>query len=253
MHPEIEQVIAGERRWGLVCGDALEVLPTLPDESVNAIVTDPPFKLSQEYSAVADPDNVVAVSSVWPSAREWCRVAKPGALCALFYDTRILPLALRAMAVAGWKYLRAMTFYRRWGQASLIHGWMATSDFILLFHKPGKSPRYHGAPRHDVYVKAEAESEFSGHPAQKPLDAVEHLVERVCPPEGVILDSYAGSGTTLLACLRTGRKAIGVEQSEEYCRIARRRLERAERDVMAETAFFNGAASQGELFQDKGA
>lgn len=53
-----------------------------------------------------------------------------------------------------------------------------------------------------------------------------------------------------LACLRLGRRLIGVEISEEYCAIARRRLERAEHEVVSEARFFAGAAAQGELFTE---
>lgn len=215
----------------LIHGDCLEVLKTLDAGSVDAVITDPPFKISQEYSASADPDNLLAVSSIWMAAQEWARLAKAGSLCAMFYDTRILPLALRAMADAGWKYLRALTFYRRWGQASIVHGWMSTSDFILLFAKPGKAPQYHGKPRHDVYLKSSPEPESFGHPAQKPLDAVRHLVERVCPPGGVVLDSYVGTGTTGVACALEGRNFIGIEKEAAYVEIARRRIAEAQKEA----------------------
>jgi site-specific DNA-methyltransferase (adenine-specific) len=224
----IDDVLSGRARWALECGDALAVLPRLPAGCVDAVVTDPPFKLSQEYSAVADPDNLIAVSSIWLAAREWERLTKPGGLCAMFYDTRILPLALRSMADAGWKYLRALTLYRRWGQASLVHGWMSTSDFILLFQKPGGPAKFHGSPRHDVYPKDRPEPEWSGHKAQKPLDVVTHLAEHTCPLDGIVLDSYAGSGTTVAACLATGRRCIAVEISPDYAALARARLEKAE-------------------------
>jgi DNA modification methylase len=208
----------------LIRGDCLDVMRTLKAGSVDAVVTDPPFKLSQAYGPSVDADNLLAVSSVWAAALEMARLAKPGALCALFYDTRILPVALRAMAQAGWKYLRGLTFYRRWGQASLVHGWMSTSDFILLFQKPGARPKYFGTVQHDVYVRASPEPGFTGHVAQKPLDTVAHLVERVCPPGGVVLDPYAGSGTTGMACLETGRKFFGIELDPGYFEVARKRL-----------------------------
>jgi adenine-specific DNA-methyltransferase len=217
----------------LIQGDCLDVMRTLKAGSVDAVVTDPPFKLSQEYGTVVDADNLLAVSSVWGAATEMARLARPGGVCAMFYDTRILPVALRAMAQAGWKYLRGLTFYRRWGQASMLHGWMSTSDFILLFQKPGARPKFYGSARHDVYLRASPEPEFTGHVAQKPLDAVTHLVERLCPPGGVVLDPYAGSGTTGVACARAGRKFIGIEMDPEYFKAARRRLAAATRGVAA--------------------
>ena len=88
--------------WTLYEGDCREVLKQFPDNHFDAVVTDPPFKLSQEYSQNADADNLVAVSSIWPVSQELFRVAKQGALAAVFYDIRILPLALQAFTHAGW-------------------------------------------------------------------------------------------------------------------------------------------------------
>ena len=205
-------------------GDALAVLASLPTASVDAIVTDPPYKLSQEYGATTDPDNLLAVSSILTVAPQMFRTAKPGALCAMFYDTRILPLALHAMNLAGWKYVRALTLYRRWGSASLMSGWMSTSDFVLIFAKPGGKPRFYGNPKHDVYIKEGPEPESFGHPAQKPIAPVRHIISNVCPPDGLLLDPYMGSGTTGAAAVIECRKFIGVEMVEHYAEVAKRRI-----------------------------
>lgn len=205
-------------------GDALAVLRDMPDASVDAVITDPPYKISQEYSANADPDNLLAVASLLQVAPEMLRVSKPGAVCVMYYDTRILPLALHAMSGAGWKYMRALTFYRRWGNAHKLAGWMSTSDFLLVFAKPGAAPQFHGPWKHDVYVRDKREADAYGHPAQKPLADVEHLVSNVCPPGGVVLDPYSGSGTTGVAAVNTGRQFIGVEMSEHFHDIATRRI-----------------------------
>jgi site-specific DNA-methyltransferase (adenine-specific) len=215
----------------LIHGEALSALRELPGDSVDAVVTDPPFKLSQEYGTTTDPDNLLAVSSLWPVAVEMARVAKPGALCAMFYDTRILPLALAAMREGGWKYLRALTLYRRWGNASLLHGWMTTSDFILIFVRPGAKPAFYGNAAHDVYVRDKAETEAFGHPAQKPLVHCRHIVSRVTPPGGITLDPYMGSGTTGVAAVLESRGFVGVEMSDDYFGVATRRIEARLREV----------------------
>ena len=67
-------------------------------------------------------------------------------------------------------------------------------------------------------------SERVGHPTQKPLGLMRHIVAGVVRPGGVVLDPFAGSGTTLLAAKQLGRGGIGIEQSAEYVEIARRRI-----------------------------
>ena len=62
------------------------------------------------------------------------------------------------------------------------------------------------------------------HPTQKPVDIIKPLLEYSCPPDGVVLDPFMGSGTTLRAAKDLCRKAIGIEIQEKYCRIAVERL-----------------------------
>jgi site-specific DNA-methyltransferase (adenine-specific) len=72
------------------------------------------------------------------------------------------------------------------------------------------------------------------HPTQKPVGIVRPLIEYSCPPGGVVLDPFAGSGSTLVAAREVGRRAIGIELSERYCEAAARRL--AQGDLLSEAA-----------------
>lgn len=63
------------------------------------------------------------------------------------------------------------------------------------------------------------------HPCVKPLALMEYLIKLIMPPSGILLDPFAGSGTTILAAKRLGVEAIGIELNEEYCEIARNRLD----------------------------
>lgn len=65
------------------------------------------------------------------------------------------------------------------------------------------------------------------HPTVKPLKLMEYLCKLICPPGGTVLDPFAGSGSTGVAAFRLGFKFIGIEMSEEYAEIAKRRLEHA--------------------------
>jgi site-specific DNA-methyltransferase (adenine-specific) len=62
------------------------------------------------------------------------------------------------------------------------------------------------------------------HPTEKPLGILDPLIRYACPPGGLVLDPFAGSGSTLDAARQSGRRAIGIEAREEYCEAAARRL-----------------------------
>lgn len=84
-----------------------------------------------------------------------------------------------------------------------------------------------GASRYFYIAKASKRDRGEGntHPTVKPTALLRHLVRLVCPPGGTILDPFMGSGSTGVAAQREGFHFVGIEQSEEYAEIARRRLD----------------------------
>jgi len=84
-----------------------------------------------------------------------------------------------------------------------------------------------GASRFFYCAKASPKErgKYNKHPTVKPLELMRYLCRLTkTPTGGIVLDPFAGSGTTILAAILEGRKAIGIETSEEYCEIARKRL-----------------------------
>jgi site-specific DNA-methyltransferase (adenine-specific) len=73
-------------------------------------------------------------------------------------------------------------------------------------------------------IRVPSEHGVAVHPTQKPLEIISPLIEYSVPVGGMVVDPFAGSGTTLLAAKLTGRRAVGVEINEAYCEAAARRL-----------------------------
>ena len=65
---------------------------------------------------------------------------------------------------------------------------------------------------------------YAVHPTQKPVGILHPLIEFSVPVSGIVLDPFAGSGSTLVAAREAGRRAIGIEVQERYCEIAAKRL-----------------------------
>ena len=104
-------------------------------------------------------------------------------------------------------------------------GWEA----VAICHRPGKK-RWNGGGRHGFWDVPKVN--FAGHPTSKPVALYEAFASDFTEAGSTILDPFMGSGTTGVACVKTGRKFIGIELDRGYFDIAVKRIEKAlkERD-----------------------
>lgn len=205
----------------IYCGDCLEIIPELEAESIDAIVTDPPYgigwrrgrndaRASKAHPGIAnDMDTTTrdAVLGLLPD--------KPAIVFGSFYS----PFPARLKQVLVWHKPADS------GLVGAVTGWRRDAEPIFLV---GKWPRRKQHRSSVLHVRAgqSGTTTKTGHPHTKPLPLMIWLLE-ACARNALILDPFLGSGTTLVACVQTGRRGIGIEISEEYCRIAKHRIERA--------------------------
>lgn len=89
----------------------------------------------------------------------------------------------------------------------------------------GSYVAYEGGPRlMRSVIRVRSCHGYAEHPAQKPVGILGPLIEYSCPPGGIVLDPFMGSGSTLRAAKDLGRRAIGIEKEEKFCAVAVRRL-----------------------------
>jgi DNA modification methylase len=211
----------------LIQGDCLEVMRGMGDKSVDLVLTDPPYKVSQMYGGGVDADNLTAVSSIFRTLPEISRILKPGGFAVICYDNRILPFLFEAIKGTDLIYRKQIFLYRRWGIANRWVGWMQTTDPICIFvngHNKPFSPEIKGKVKHDCYIKAKPEEETTGHPAQKPLELFEDIVIWCSNKGDTVFDPYMGSGTTGVASLKNERNFIGIDNNSDYVAIAQERI-----------------------------
>jgi DNA modification methylase len=192
----------------LYCGDCREILPLMPDKSVDLVLTDPPYGVGLEYDSCSDTEDIVKLvaNDILPTLRKLgTRVALTSGIKNLF----VYPQPTWMLGI----FFSSGNASSSWGfnmwQPVLVYG----PDPYLASGK-GSRP--------DAFWKSETMVRFD-HPCPKPIGQWTWLLNR-CSIEGLILDPFCGSGTTLVAAKQLGRHAIGIEISEKYCKIAVDRL-----------------------------
>lgn len=244
----------------LICGDAASELRRIETDSIQLIVTSPPYNIGKEYEKKTDYS--AYLENLNPIVTELCRVLKTGgSLCWQVgngvRDGEIFPLDMLFYPIFkshGLKLRNRIVW-------SFGHGLHAKNRFsgryetVLWFTKgdqyffdldsvriPAKYPKkkhYKGPKRGlisgnplgknpgDVWeitnIKA-LHPEKTEHPCQFPTALVDRLVKSLTEPGDTILDPFVGSGTTLVVAGANGRKSIGIEVSPKYVKIAYKRV-----------------------------
>ena len=104
--------------------------------------------------------------------------------------------------------------------------YMPDTEYIVFIKESGVPLYGTAATKRKYYVTPTnvKDKRKWGHPTIKPLNIVQNLIINSTQEGGVVLDPFMGSGTTAVACIRTGRKYIGFELNPEYCEVCRKRI-----------------------------
>jgi site-specific DNA-methyltransferase (adenine-specific) len=218
-------------------GDCLDVLPTLGQ--VDHVITDPPYE-ADAHSQGRRIDSVGGVRSIgekpipFAPMDETTRRLLADAVGAI--ARRWVVTFCQAEASAVWRgaYEAAGLFYKRTGvwvkpdaqpQYSGDRPGVGYESMVFM-HAPGRT-RWNGGGRVGVftYTRENNGRTCNPHPTMKPEQLMVEICSLFTDAGETILDPFMGSGTTLVAAKRLGRKAIGIEREEKYCEIAARRLE----------------------------
>jgi len=205
-------------RNSVLNADCLQILPQLPAESVHFVLTDPPYITrykSRDGRTVPNDDNA---SWLKPAFSEIHRVLADDSFCVSFYGWPQADRFIRAYRDAGLRVVGHFVFPKRYTSARKFVRYQHECAHLLAKGNP-KQPQY---PIGDVI-----DWTYSGnkhHPTEKPLSALLPLVETFSTPDSLVLDPFAGSGSTLIAAKALGRGYIGIELDAKYHAIAKARL-----------------------------
>lgn len=236
----MRDVLDGSARFCVVRADALDVLSSLPDECLDAIITDPPYSsggafrgdrdasTQEKYSKAKNPHpNFEGDTRDQLSQLSWCalwlsqayRAAKPGAPVCVFTDWRQIALTMLAVQCGGF-VVRGIRPWTKAGMGRPQPGRFRNDAEYVVWGSKGAMPlsRRVGGPSRVLAGAVEhppVKSAQRRHLTEKPEDVMRGIV-RICEPGGVILDPFAGGGSTGIACLREGYRFLGVELTKVY-------------------------------------
>jgi len=258
--------------WEVRSGDSVHLLRELADTSVDAVVTDPPYssggmvradrmaqpsiKYQQSehrtgaypefYGDNRDQRGFLAWCSLW-LADAW-RVTRPSGVLVLFVDWRMLPTVTDAVQAGGWVWRGIVPWHKPAARPQL--GRFTQSCEFAVWGSKGPLPWKRGVPVLPGLVTAvPVPSKRREHLTEKPLSVMRELV-RIAAPGGLVLDPFAGSGTTGAAALLEGRSFLGFELSAEYLEIARARLRKVAGEAAPASAKNRDSAARGGDMQN---
>ncbi len=228
-------------------GEALAFLQTLPDASVDAVITDPPYSsggftrgdrlmdvrskyINHDVDAVAhasfsgdtrDQRGYWYWVAVWLG--ECLRIVKPSGAVALFTDWRQLPTTADSLQAGGWVWRGVVPWHKP--SARPIRGRFSNSCEYIVWGTRGGRPLDALGPvaLPGFFSMGTPTGEQREHLTAKPLPLMRELV-RIVPNGGVVLDPFMGSGTTGVAAVLEGRDFVGSELTRHYYEVAERRI-----------------------------
>ena len=248
-----------------ICGDSFALLPLLPRGFADLLIVDPPYNLNKVFHGLRFARTDDAAYAEYTA--RWLDLAlpllKPNGSVYVCCDWRsslvigrLLEERLTVRSRITWQREKGRGAKKNW-KNTMEDIWFATASDDYYFDADAVKQRRRviapyrsdGKPKDwdeteegrfrdtapsnfwdDISVPYWSMPENTAHPTQKPEKLLAKLILASCPPGGVVLDPFLGSGSSAVAAKKLGRHFVGVEQNERYCVWCEKRLELAETD-----------------------
>ena len=212
--------------YTLYLGDCLEYMKSMPDKSVDAVITDPPWNVGKDYGTYKDNLSYSEYTELIKKLRgEWERIANNRVSIVLgseilkqwwdeYSEAKIIIVKLGAIVLT-----RKNNMHLQW---RAILSTCMSNDFATDLWEDIRWPGegyFFNEPRY-------------GHPAMTPLKLMKRLVNLFTQPGDTIFEPFMGSGTTGVACMQLGRNFIGCEIDPTYYAIAEKRIKQAQMQML---------------------
>lgn len=213
-------------------GDCLEVMKSLPDNSVDLVLTDPPYKTTSRGSSggtggmLKSDDfkkgNVFKHNAI--TFDEWLpecyRVLKNDSHAYFMTNNKNLLPMLKAVESAGFNIFKTLIWAKN---TAITNMYYMDSHEYIIFCRKGKARKINNCGTKSVMFFDNPKNKV--HPTEKPVGLMTQLIENSTNDSDVVLDPFMGGGSTGVACVNTNRKFIGIELDADYFEIAKDRIE----------------------------
>lgn len=216
--------------------DVREVFKTIPDNSIDLVVTDPPYKTTSRGNAgtsggmlqkeINKKGQVFKHNNIKPQEYipELYRVLKDGSHCYIMTNHVNLQEMLNVATESGFKFVKCLI----WDKGNKIMGQYYMSSFeYILFLRKGKAKRINNCGTADILrvpnIKLKGEDGKNLHDTEKPVELMKIMIDNSSNEGDIVFDPFMGIGSTGVACLELNRRFIGVELDEQYFPIAKYR------------------------------
>jgi site-specific DNA-methyltransferase (adenine-specific) len=204
----------------IIHGDCTEVLKTLPDESVDFVLTDPPYfvRYTDRSGRTVQNDGAADAGRILGAFADIHRVLKRNSLCVSFYGWQAIDAFMLSWKAAGFSPVGHIVWRKEYASSTRFCRHVHEQAYILAKGRPSLP----SAPLDDVQPWA-----YSGnrsHPTEKDVRVLKPVIQSFTQPGAVVLDPFSGSGSTSVAAALAKRRYIGIELEQKYCQLAEKRL-----------------------------
>ena len=211
----------------IIQGDCLELMREIPDKSIDLILTDPPYGMkyqsarrtaTPQFKKIIDDDNI----DWFPDfIKESYRILKDNTHIYIFCNDYAISDFRKLLESVGFKAKRTLVWVKNNHTSGDLLGDYANKTEFIIYAQKGR--RLLNGKRDTNVLQFSRVSKLE-HPTQKPVDINEFLISKSTDENAVVLDPFAGSGTTGVACKNLNRKFILIEKEQEYIDIINKRL-----------------------------
>ena len=216
----------------LYCDDCLNIMKQIENESIDLIVTDPPYLIKYKTnhrknkyhdfcSEILNDDNEQLIIDY---IRECYRILKNNTAMYMFCNCDKVDFFKKELENAGFKIKNMIIWVKNnWTAGDLKAQFGKQYEIIFLVNKGRKC--FNGKRITDVWMFDRISGKKQLHQNQKPVDLLKQCILKHSDENDIIFDGFMGSGSTCVACIETNRKFIGVELDKKYFEIAKERIE----------------------------